>query len=305
MASEGPLYPSTITSVLETGDDNAWLNPTNVDSDNGVEAQVTDATFDANDQTAALRCSNFGFAIPAGSTIDGIVVEVEQRRFAGGARDHQVQLFSAPGTLVGANKATATAWPTTAAVATYGGASDTWTASPTVAMVNSSNFGVQVKGFATGANTDIGIDFVRITIHYSAPVEDDRARVTWAEFEVPTAPRRAWVSWMELEVPTAPRRLRVTWAEFETPLPPRLARVTWAEVEVPTLNLDRLGLVSWAEFEIPNVPHSARVSWAEMEVPLAPRRLRVTWAEFALEASSGYPKGKVVAIVKVVGICEI
>lgn len=167
MASEGPRFPGTMASVLETGDDNAWVNPGNVAADDGAEAQVTDATFDANDQTAALRCSTFGFGIPSDATIDGVIVEVEQRRFAGAARDHQVQLFSSPGTLIGNNKATATAWPATATIASYGGAADAWGASLTPAIVNASTFGVSVKAFATSANTDVGIDFVRLTIHYT------------------------------------------------------------------------------------------------------------------------------------------
>lgn len=174
MATAGPFFPGTVASVQETGDDDGWVNPGNVSADDGSEAQVTAASFDANDQTFALRCSNFDFAsvIPAGSTIDGITVEVAQRRFAGAARDDQVQLFSAPGTVIGDNKATATAWPATETTATYGGAADTWNASPTDTMVRDPNFGVQVKAFATAANTDVGIDFVRMTITYTPPPED-------------------------------------------------------------------------------------------------------------------------------------
>lgn len=167
MASAGPFFPGTTAAVLETGDDDNWVTPGNAAADDGTETQVTAASFDANDQTGALRCSNFGFAIPADAVIDGIVVEVEQRRFAGAARDHQVQLFSSPGTGIGDNKATATAWPGTATIATYGGAADPWGASLTPAIVNASTFGVQVKAFATAANTDVGIDFVRMTVHYT------------------------------------------------------------------------------------------------------------------------------------------
>lgn len=167
MASSGPLFPGTLATALETGDDNTWVNPGNAGADDGAEAQVTDATFDANDQTGALRCSNFGFTIPGDATIDGITVEIEQRRFAGAARDHEVILFSAVGTKIGNNKATATAWPGTATVASYGGAADAWGATLTPAIVNASTFGVSVKAFATAANTDVGIDFVRMTVHYT------------------------------------------------------------------------------------------------------------------------------------------
>jgi hypothetical protein len=112
------------------------------------------------------------------------------------------------------------------------------------------------------------------------PSAPRRAHVTWAEMEVPTAPRRARVTWAELEVPNAPRRARVTWAELEVPNAPRRAHVTWAEMEVPDAPApDRRAHVTWAELEIPTAPRRAAVTWAEMEVPTAPRRAAVTWAE--------------------------
>jgi hypothetical protein len=174
MPSTGPFFPGTVATAQETGDDNDWVNPGNVAADDGSEAQVTDATYDANDQTFALRCSNFPFAaVPSDAVNIGVTVEIEQRRFAGAARDHQVQLFSAPGTVIVDNKATATAWPSTATIATYGGAADGWNASLTPAIVNADTFGVQIKAFATAANTDVGIDFVRMTIQYDVPIAGD------------------------------------------------------------------------------------------------------------------------------------
>lgn len=167
MASQGPLFPGTVTTETGPSGDNDWTNPGNVGANDGSEAQITAATYDAGDHSFRLRASNFGFTIPAGATIDGIVVEIERRDFAGDAQDQEVRLFDSTGTLVGDDKQTATSWPASATIATYGGAADTWTAGLDVTDINSANFGVALIVLANSANTDIGVDFIRITVHYT------------------------------------------------------------------------------------------------------------------------------------------
>jgi len=149
-----------------------------------------------------------------------------------------------------------------------------------------------------GAGRQVKIDFVELeTPDVSA---DRRARVSWAEVELPTAPRRGQVSWAELEAPSGPRRAEVSWAELETPdaarrvevswtemetgNAPRRAEVSWAELEIPPLP-SRRGQVSWAEMEVGNAPRRAEVSWAELETPPANRRAEMSWAE--LETPAG------------------
>ena len=169
MASQGPNFPSAAVNVSAAPESaEAWVNPTNVFSDDGTETTITAATYDTPDISQQLVMSGFGFSIPGTATIDGIVVEIDRRNSAGAASDNRVQLRNASGTLVGTNKAaTTTDWPTTTAVASYGSASDTWTASPTPAMVNDPDFGVVLSVQADAANTDIQVDFVRVTVHYT------------------------------------------------------------------------------------------------------------------------------------------
>lgn len=171
MASSGPRYPSQVATVAVAPESaNDWLTAANVFADDGSEAQITAATFDANDVSYRLRATNWGFAIPAGATINGIVVEIDRRCFAGAAADYRVQLgrdITAP---IGDNKASASAWPATSAVATYGSSSDTWAAGLTVGDLNTSLV-VFLAVQATASNTDIGVDFIRVTVHYT-PVAD-------------------------------------------------------------------------------------------------------------------------------------
>lgn len=167
MASQGPFYPATITTEAGPSGDNDWLTASNVGADDGSEAQITHATFDANDHSFRLKAQNFGFTVTG--TVVGITVEIEQRRFAGAAEDQEVRLYDAAGALAGDDKQTATAWPATATIATYGGVADTWNAGLTAADVNDPDFGVALIVLATAANTDIGVDFIRVTVEYTPP----------------------------------------------------------------------------------------------------------------------------------------
>ena len=175
MASQGPRYPGTGASLANAGtseSSDAWVTPGNVGADDGSEATITAATYDTPDISELLVASNFGFSIPAGSAINGIVVEIERRNSAGAASDNRVQL--AIGTafvnLVGTNKADLpTDWPTTVGVATYGSATDSWSSGLRYDQVNSSGFAVFLSAQADAANTDIQVDYIRVTIHYTEP----------------------------------------------------------------------------------------------------------------------------------------
>lgn len=179
MATAGPRFPGTVASLANAGTSEnaeAWVNPGNVSADDGTEASITAATFDTPDISQLLVCSNFGFTsamIPSGSTINGITVEIERRDQAiGAASDNRVQL--AKGTtfanLVGSNLAdTALDWPTAVAIKTYGGSGNLWGTTWTQAEVTASTFAVMLSVQADAANTDIFVDFVRITIDYTPP----------------------------------------------------------------------------------------------------------------------------------------
>lgn len=169
MASQGPFYPDSV-NTLSTGSESAndWLTPGNVSADDGSEAQITAATYDSPDISFRMRALVNGgvFTIPVGATIDGAIVEIDRRCFAGSAADFRVQLMQGS-SLIGDNKAdTGTAWPGTLTIATYGGAADGWNASLTRSIVNS-QWGLALSVSATSANTDIGVDFIRFTVHYT------------------------------------------------------------------------------------------------------------------------------------------
>ncbi len=177
MPSDGPRYPGTVATEIGPSGDDDWVSPTNVSADDGTQAQITAASFDATDQSYRLKATNFGFdaVVPAGATINGITVEIDRRCFAGAAQDQEVRLYDSSATLVGDDKQTATAWPATLETVSYGGASDTWNASLDADDIRSSSFGVALIVLADGANTDIGVDFIRVTVDYTPPPDPPTA----------------------------------------------------------------------------------------------------------------------------------
>jgi hypothetical protein len=186
MASQGPLYPTAAVNLINAGtleNKDAWVNPTNVGTDDSNGASIIAASYDSPDISQILVASNFGFSIPVGATIDGITVEIERRSIVAlSGKDFRVQL--ATGTtfadLVGTNKAdTSTIWLTSFSIATYGGAADLWSAGLTVAQINAAGFAVFLSAQANIANADISVDFIRVTVNYTAGAGPAVAVVSW------------------------------------------------------------------------------------------------------------------------------
>src|SRR4051794_25792889 len=93
MASEGPNSPSSAVNTDE-GSEIAWVNPGNVTASDNNRATATAALDDVNSQ--ALDVTGFGFSIPAGASITGILLELERSASAfPEVRDVQVQLLDA------------------------------------------------------------------------------------------------------------------------------------------------------------------------------------------------------------------
>jgi len=170
------------------GSSDLWgLTPTRaqvVASDFGVEIRATKGTsvtdiqaridhvtitihYDTNETSDYLDVQGFGFTVPTGSTINGIIVGIERKSTNGTVKDATLQLLNASGTPAGDDKALPlTAWPTSDASVSYGGTSDNWSISPTVAMVNDADFGVRLS--VTGDLSDVAsVDHISMKVYYT------------------------------------------------------------------------------------------------------------------------------------------
>jgi hypothetical protein len=167
VGSEGPNSPGTMADDATVGTV-AWSNPDN--------AKVSDnvyATFDGSGtdkDSHYLEATNFGFSIPNGATINGIVVEIERKaQTSPGVVDNEVKIVKADGTIGTENKGLTSflgnPWPTTDAYQSYGGSVDLWSETWTAENINDADFGAVLS--VTTADSDPSVDHIRITVYYT------------------------------------------------------------------------------------------------------------------------------------------
>ena len=152
----------------------AWSNPDNAKaSDNSYAIATLTGGYEVSNY---LKATNFGFNIPTGATIDGILVEIEKRIFGDGdvVSDNIVSIVKANGSVGSTNKAIAGNWTLIEAYSSYGGATDKWSETLTEADINDSDFGVvlSVNGDEDdgGYNSTARVDHIRITVYYTEAV---------------------------------------------------------------------------------------------------------------------------------------
>ena len=173
--SVGPNYPSTIVDNAATGTI-AWSNPMNATSSDAIYAQT--APLSGNPGFSHyLEATNFGFSVPVGAMINGIVIEVQKKwdNTSAGATlvDSEVKVVKSNGSIGTVNEATTTQnWPATETYISYGSSSDLWGETWLYSDINNSNFGVVVSAKGTGGgvlgNPTADIDTFRITVYYTA-----------------------------------------------------------------------------------------------------------------------------------------
>jgi hypothetical protein len=155
VASQGPLYAGTVVNdPIASNTD--WTNPGNAGTDNGVLASNS-----SSGATDYLKATNFGFTIPSGATIVGIVVECEASTDASG---NELQIRIVKGGAVGATeRSQSAAW---AGVISRGSSSDLWGETWTDTDINAADFGFAIS--ETGnAGGSVYVDFMRVTVYYS------------------------------------------------------------------------------------------------------------------------------------------
>ena len=156
-----------------TGADNAtvgtatWLNPGNITSPGSPYATQN---IPSGASTHYLVATNYNFSIPASATISGITFSI-RRQIASTSNmfDVNVRLVKA-GSVTGSNLASATAWPNSFGVATYGGVANLWGTTWLPAEVNATNFGVAISANSgSGSTRQADVDYMQLTVTYTLP----------------------------------------------------------------------------------------------------------------------------------------
>jgi len=168
--------PSDAQSLTGTGD-HPWGEPGNVFFVDGTTAELAPLpNWPLGDYSEVLLSTSYGFSIPQDATILGVIVTVTWGDSAYStpgtqAREASVELYY-NGSSISANRSTGALIPIGCSCATYyGGDSDTWSATLTPSILNSSSFGVGLgvlnpDSSGSTANT-VDVDAVSITIYYA------------------------------------------------------------------------------------------------------------------------------------------
>lgn len=157
MPTSGPNSGGTFTDLGDN--DVAWTSPSNVAASDNSYATVTVSAVAV--VSNSLDVTNLGFSIPGGSTINGVLVEIEIKASVTGAAWNQIQVLPSGSSLFG------DAISTTEAYVSYGGPTSLW-GGLSVATVNSSSFGVRLSVYrSSGGPQTVSMDHVRITVYYT------------------------------------------------------------------------------------------------------------------------------------------
>jgi hypothetical protein len=176
--NQGPLATGNAVNSAVAGSVGAWTNVANV-QDLAPSFAFSPDLATAGSYTDRIFATGFGFTIPAGSTITGIEVTVARRNST---------TVPAPTTLVdrevylvkggvvqdgsGQNQANTTGfWPQSTLTGSYGGDSDLWNNTWTVADINSPDFGMVIsvqQTATTGVVQQARIAAIRIRVWYTS-----------------------------------------------------------------------------------------------------------------------------------------
>lgn len=167
----GPVskLPTVAKESAYAGAGFKWVNPNNIFSKNNVYTEA----FGFEAASEYLDSSGYAFAVPATATVKGIEAFIERKvQVAGQSRDDVVRLRKA-GVLVGSNLKSATLWPTSDAVATYGGPTNLWGTTWTPAEINAATFGLTLAvDYVGGEAGNAYVDAMELKVYYEvAPIE--------------------------------------------------------------------------------------------------------------------------------------
>lgn len=170
MPSQVRNAPASVVSDPSNGGDEAWSTPL-------TAAVGLNASFSLL-LSQFLKCTDFGFSIPAGETINGIVVRFDRYRVNNsGTADLEgvaLQLVKG-GTPQGDDKSDGQ-WPNdTAEQHEAGGSSDLWGLSWTPSDINASNFGAVIACQIAEGSEDGFVEAVEIEVFYGASSGEDPA----------------------------------------------------------------------------------------------------------------------------------
>jgi hypothetical protein len=164
---EGPLSGGTFTVVAIPGSNQTWTTPANVAASDNLYTSFGNLTGGVGGFTDYLVTTNFGFTIPSGSTISGIIVESERADPNFRTSDHSIRIVKA-GVIGSTERSVGSGYPSSDSYQSYGNAGDLWGETWAPADINNAGFGVAIaaRRSVAGGTTAGRVDHIRIIVFY-------------------------------------------------------------------------------------------------------------------------------------------
>jgi hypothetical protein len=168
----------------------AWI-----DSSKAIDQNDEDAFVSFNTATEIgsnwLRLTDFDYFLPTGATVLGILVEIDRKStLTDSIWDGSIFLRNSLGQ-VGEDKAMGGYWDPidNDEYDSYGGPTDLWGTTWSVADINSADFGLDIFVNSSGlVTTEARIDYVRITIYYSTSSSEIEIIDNKFSIDIPSLP---------------------------------------------------------------------------------------------------------------------
>jgi hypothetical protein len=164
--SQGPADGKSFANTSIAGSNKQWNVNDNLSASDNQYTDFGNLTSNGS-YTDYLVVSDFGFLVPAGATVTGIVAEVERSDPNGKTADYSVRIVKA-GVIGTTERSTGTAYPTTDAYKAYGSSTDLWGQSWSYTDINNTGFGIAIAAQrnASGSTTAGRVDHIRVTVYY-------------------------------------------------------------------------------------------------------------------------------------------
>lgn len=167
----GALSPGTMADDATVGTV-AWTNPNNAKVSDNVYAV---AASHITPTTHYLKATNFGFTIPVGATINGILAEFERKGSSASGSynaDSAIKIVKSDGIIGTTNKSTGATWSETESYISFGGTTDLWGETWTYTDINDADFGVVISAILDvndkyPPTSVASVDHIRITVYYT------------------------------------------------------------------------------------------------------------------------------------------
>jgi hypothetical protein len=156
-----------------SGPNSPWNATSNVRFEDGSYAS---SLLQPSGTTNVLYATNFGFAVPAAATIDGVLVRKRNMDVGGGLQMDAFYLVNGIGTPIGDDKcvnmfAGCTGLSGAFTDEFWGSPSELWGAALSPAIVNAAGFGVGIQYVNPNAGTgEIRVETFEIRVHYTGGV---------------------------------------------------------------------------------------------------------------------------------------